>query len=331
MRMLIVHWGRAIGTIAAVFFFTGAAAAQDCSLKKMASFDMVQTKSGGIAIPVALNGTTELLRVNLNGMYSGITSDVVAQLGLDQHRIENGMRMVTDAGTSIDHYVQLSSVAIGSKSGSYIPFEVEPGTKSSDGVAGDLGADLLRNFDVDLDFGAHKINLFSPDHCPGKVVYWGADYVTIPLTIDEDGVAFLPVLLDGHELRATINTMNYPTTLDSDIAARVYGIEETSPGVQHLNGAKPDDIVRYAYRFKSLSLSGVEVKDPLIEMFDGSVAENALRRAATRMELDVATVGGGSINSSRLQIGLDILSKLHLYLAYGEKMLYFSAAGPAKH
>ncbi len=39
-------------------------------------------------------------------------------------------------------------------------------------VVGVIGTDLLGKFDVDLDIAHKKLNLFSPDHCKGQVVYW---------------------------------------------------------------------------------------------------------------------------------------------------------------
>ena len=40
-------------------------------------------------------------------------------------------------------------------------------------------------YDVELDFSSDTMNLFSPDHCPGHVVYWKAPVVAaVPISLE---------------------------------------------------------------------------------------------------------------------------------------------------
>ncbi len=62
--------------------------------------------------------------------------------------------------------------------------------RTSQDFGGILGSEMLRNVDVDFDFSANKVNLFSPDHCAGNVVYWQTPTVPVaivPFTLNASG------------------------------------------------------------------------------------------------------------------------------------------------
>lgn len=326
---VVGRWCRAARTLAAAFALFAAATpavAQDCSLKKMATFDIAKAKSGAVTIPVTLNGTPENMYLYLGGAHSELGADAAVALALNPQRIENGATGYTNSGKAIDHYVMISDLMMGQVGIHHSEFVIVPPENREDNVAGAIGPDVLHNFDVDLDFGAGKINLFSPDHCPGKVVYWTADYVAIPLKVAAGGRMYVPIELDGHGLLALLDVTSRFSALNAKTAALVYGIDEKSPGIERISDAKPDDPVQYRYRFKSLSLNGVEVKNPPVLLFSDT-GEVELKRHANRMDLDSATVGATELDVPRFAIGLDVLTKLHVYMANGEKTLYLSAAG----
>ncbi len=69
-----------------------------------------------------------------------------------------------------------------------LPGEDGPNGPDIEDFGGILGADMLRNVDLDLDFAAGKLNLVSQDHCSGNVVYWQAPAVAVvPMTLDRWG------------------------------------------------------------------------------------------------------------------------------------------------
>ncbi|HXL98647.1 MAG TPA: hypothetical protein VN932_01870 [Rhizomicrobium sp.] len=84
---------------------------------------------------------------------------------------------------------------------------------------------------------------------------------------------------------------------------------------------------RYQYRFKRLALSGIAVKNPLIDLVPDAIGE------ASQRDLDDEKLQGyqgkEAIHTPNLMVGLDVLRHLHLYIAYKEGKIYATAADAA--
>src|ERR1700712_17272 len=138
---------------------------------------------------------------------------------------------------------------------------VMPGTGYEDqpGFAGILAPDILRNFDVDIDYGTHKMNLISPDHCQGKVIYWQASAVAaIPMTVQDNGHIVIPVTLDGHLTYAMLDTGAAGTTLIQSDAQSVYGLklgDADTPKAGDLQDSP--GVAIYTHVFDSLGFEGI--------------------------------------------------------------------------
>src|SRR5262249_38061454 len=103
-------------------------------------------------------------------------------------------------------------------------------------IAGLLGADILSNYDVELDFGADKMTLLSPDHCPGKVIYWNPQAVAVvPIQVTRGGDIVFPVTLDGKPVNATLDTGASDTVVNLGFAESTFGIGPTSPDVKAID------------------------------------------------------------------------------------------------
>ena len=74
------------------------------------------------------------------------------------------------------------------------------------GSGGILSAGFFQKYDIDLNFSAHRFNMFSSDHCPGQVVYWRAPGVAALPFRYKDGRIIVRVILDGREMDAAIDT-----------------------------------------------------------------------------------------------------------------------------
>ncbi|HVW72332.1 MAG TPA: aspartyl protease family protein [Rhizomicrobium sp.] len=127
------------------------------------------------------------------------------------------------------------------------------------------------------------------------------------------------VLLDGQEFTANIDTGLDNSTINSKAARDHFGVmpEQRKPeGV----AAKSDQPVqtgieavtvtglRQEYRFHDLRFGGVTVVNPL---FVVKPVDMGVRKAGDPVTPDIT-------------IGMDVLRKLHLYFAFGEKRLYVS-------
>jgi hypothetical protein len=190
---------------------------------------------------------------------------------------------------------------------------------------GILGADMLQNVDLDLDFAVGKLNFVSPDHCAGNVVYWQAPAVAIvPITLDRWGHVFFRMQLDGRRVNAALDTGASTTVLNLDVARRTFRVDVNAPDVEkvgELSGGYTANV--YRRRFKSLAFEGVTINDPMITILPDLMG--GMNQGTTRT--------GSLIRDERnglpdMILGMNTLSRMHVYIAYKERKLYITAANP---
>jgi hypothetical protein len=174
----------------------------------------------------------------------------------------------------------------------------------------------MGEYDIELDFAGGKMNYFSRDHCPGKVVYWPAAAIAVvPIRFGDMQHLVLDVSLDGHPFRAMIDTGAPGTTLTMGEARRVFGLTPA-------DGDKP-----FEHVFQKLSFEGLEVANPHIAVIPdktGSKDPNNDFVTGSR----VHRVDDADTSDPVMLIGMNILSKLHLYIAFSERKIYVTPASP---
>jgi hypothetical protein len=210
-------------------------------------------------------------------------------------------------GRILNSYVKTDEIILGQLRASHWKFVVMPDMLSAE-VNGTIAPDVLQQFDVDFDFAASKLNLFSKEHCPSKVVYWTrAPVAAIPVRVDMWGHLAVPMQLDGKKTEATIDTGSSRSVLSLETAEHKFDFGEDDA---RLKPAAPDLGEKahvYKFPFKALTLEGVTVKNPdiiLVSDHDSKIG-----------------VGG-----PQLILGMGILRQLHLYISYGEGKVYVTAA-----
>src|SRR5262249_7803581 len=151
-----------------------------------------------------------------------ISSAVADQLKLT--RKYSGFRTSDLYGHISQSYAQVEDVEFGAAVEKNIQFQVMDHLGEFNGSAalfdGLFSTGHFLEEDVDLDFGALRLNYFSPDHCDGRVVYWPHQILeVVPIRLVE-GHILVPVTLDGHALLAGLDTGASITLIDGDKAAQ---------------------------------------------------------------------------------------------------------------
>lgn len=295
---------------------------EGCKLTRMAALPMQLGEGGLPLIPVQLDGKDVRMGVDTGGFATSLTRDTVADLGLVTHRMDSVI--IHDVGGKIaDEYVRLKDFKLDHLERGGIDLSV---MESMGGAAGGLIApDLLRNYDVEFDFGQGQFSLFRPHPCDGRAVYWTGDYTVLPIStvnqgtvvssgvnqssVMNDGHIRVPVILDGKETYAVIDTGASTSAISMAEAARLFGLSATSPDMKeagHFRGGSGGEVTAYSFPFKTLVMGGVSVANPQIRIGEGR----------NFLETDFAS----------LLLGMDVLRQLHLYIAYREGKLYVSSA-----
>jgi predicted aspartyl protease len=296
--------------------------ADGCKLQRIASLDF--TENGSIIVPVSLEGTSVRMALDTGAPLSAVDPIVAHNLHLVQRRIAQGF-MYDIAGEPFTYIAVPHDLALGDMHASGVDLMVWPSPMGGgDGrIGGTLAADLLRHYDVDIDFASHKLSLFSQDHCPGKVVYWtSGDVAVVPVHVVNSGHIIVPVKLDGQPFDAVLDTGSTFSFISQATASGRFHLTPNSPDVTKVGDTQaPGAVPLYRHVFKSLELEGITIGNPVITMFENVGKSREAPHLGSRIS-DADESGG----NTDFILGLNELDHLHLYIAYKEQKLYISPA-----
>lgn len=202
-----------------------------------------------------------------------------------------------------------------------VAFLVVPDSATNTGeVAGMFGMASLRGYDIELNLAQHWINLFSQDHCDGKVVYWSQSYLAAPIRVNENGQLLVEVKLDGQSLWAMIDSGASHSSIRQGDASWLFGISPQSPGAEVIGTTVSADggvLTTYRVPFHTLEMAGVTFHNPEIHVLPDIKGISLPDRATALRRGDPI-----------MTLGVEELTKLRLYLAIKERMLYLTPAEP---
>jgi hypothetical protein len=305
-----------------------AAWAQDCSLKQIASLPITTTSERGIAVPVKLNGTDQLMDVSLYN-----TSTILDRDFVDEQKIQTeDLPTYTIQGNSyVTGEAKLQDFQIGSFDSKNAQLLVVAPRHSPEKTAGSLGLTFLSSFDVELDFGNSRLNLFAHASCPGSEAYWARSYTTAPIAVVSDHTSYdasrilTPMMLDGKSLNAAFGYWDH-SLMSVEEASAITGVPVDSLETNQIElhpAPAPNPAVRYfLYPFKELSLGGLALANPSIVVYSRGTC-----KAHTQWP---PLAWDGTDCAPNLSLGASELRKFHLYFAFQEGKVYVTAADAHK-
>jgi hypothetical protein len=223
-----------------------------------------------------------------------------------------------------------------------------------DDIDGILGDDVLALYDIEFDFADGKLNVFSPDSCPGHKVYWTQHFVRVPIAY-EGGIFFFPVMIDGHAIAATLHTTGASTAMSSLASHSIFKLLPDSAGVTPVRVTdEPRQLNVYGYPFQTLTLAELVMPNPhadivelpttkslgqwrLAHAEDGSLVA-LLDQGGSVAQFDIHEDGGwkGPSEStytytvpqaqSFLAFGTGNMQRLRMFVSFGDKFIYISGA-----
>ena len=322
---------RAILAALLVLGSAGAADAADCSSLKIENTVKMMPlgRTNRILVPITLNGVEKKFLFDTGGAFSAISLATVKELGIPQYH--SNYRLSNLYGEDSDSFVQIHDVVFGKATNNGVQFQVMGNFGHPEDQVpfdGILATGIFLHDDLDLDFGAERVNFFSTDHCEGKVVYWPHQVLSvIPIKMEQSHLD-VPVMLDGRPLRATIDTGASFTTLNLVRAQEKLGFSPDAPAAGTVPRDNPERQI-YPRRFASLSFDGVTVQNPLVivqplKFGGGKTDETTLASRAEHKDDQENRLSADMI------IGMDILRHLHIYIASRESRLYVTEATPGE-
>jgi len=302
-------------------------------LKRTGSAD-ISIRNDRVMVPVTLNGHRATMELNTAAASTWISSAYMKPFGLkEDHNLD-----VTWSGVKLPSakITFTNALRVGSQSFRRAPLfafrDSRPPSEDTTPDIGQLGMNLLAVEDFEIDFANNRLNFYSTDHCPGVVVYWTDHYSSAHISRRADpGPFHFPMELEGRKILAVISTATPVTTVGTDVTRKLFGFDETSPGITM--ETDPAERTVTPYRAMTLTGSGITITNAKIRLVPKRLGadENG------RQSCDLMTHGSGGIayydgchEEAPLTLGLDVLRRLHLYFATHERVLYFSDAAATK-
>lgn len=184
------------------------ATANSCKLTELASLPLRLDTAGGLTVPASIEGHEKYLLIDTAGVYNLMTHSAVEELSLSRVALNPKLRLFLGAsGKSLNRVAIAHSFKLGNLIADKVPFIEMPDDAMPSENAGTLAPVVLANYDLEIDPGGGKLNLFSQQHCRGEVVYWThSAYSAIPFRLDSYKHIITAVVLDGRKLSATLDT-----------------------------------------------------------------------------------------------------------------------------
>jgi predicted aspartyl protease len=283
-----------------------ASAAETCVLHQLIKLNMTTIPDGRVSVPMTVGGQGLNMLVDTGGLFSMLTPATVKTLDLRPEFLP-AAHITQYGGLAVDHYVVAHDISLGGIVAGKFDFLVMPEHGYPPSINGLIAPDIMRSYDTDFDFANAAFRLFSSDHCEGNVVYWTHDpFGAVEFRLNQFGQITVPIMLDGHEIRATIDTGAYHSVASFETVKDALGIDDTNPALHLVPGATPDH-PRYRYPLKTLSLQSITVKNPDVIL----IPDNQSRQPT---------------GAPKMLLGINVLKQLHLYFAYREHTLYVTPA-----
>lgn len=316
-----------------------AQADEGCGLKRHASLPMTMLPDGSLAIPATIDGRDVMFSLSFGGT-SFLYKPFAEGQSLKKLSMPEGVAL-TMGGEQVTSRFSVPELKIGQITAHNVAFyALAQRMPPSPGIAGQIGPDILSTFDIEYDFAAMTMKLFSQDHCPGQVVYWADGYASVPLNMDNGSDPSVEMQLDGHPVSVGFFSHAGHAWMALATAKRIFGLTENAPDVTPVLGSdgKP---VAYRYPFKALAADDLSIGHPQIDLnprigdclpgvrYQGASAVPTFRNqfGSSRDNLDSVHECFGV---SEVNLGLDELRKLHLFFAFKEKTLYLTGASATK-
>ena len=301
-----------------------AASAADCAPLTMVNSIPITLKDSRILVPVTLNGTGATFMLDTGGAVSQVAPSLARVLMLP---------VTANAGKLIDMYGYASTVAASVALGlgrlvdktATLHLTTRDFPKEAP-FTGILAGDYMGAYDTELDFVGGKLNYFSKEHCDGKVIYWPTTAIAAVPMLYRDEHIQVTASINGKEVRAIIDTGAPLSTIRADAAKRIFGVDENTAG--NIDAGTVDGKKRFVHIFELMGLEGIAVGNPRVMVMPDLVGHH---------DVNNDYVTGSRVNrvddldptDPPLIIGMNVISKLRFFIAFGEKKLYVTPPGPA--
>ena len=195
----------------------------------------------------------------------GVRRQAAVELRLPEDR-RHSTRTRGLGGTSITYDVAVQSFEIG---GTELPLagaaviEMPAMRAAQPAVAGVIGAQTLSDYDVEMDFVRRHVVFWQVSGCAQIVPAWQGAWSSARLARGAGNLVSLDVDLNGHAVRALLDSGARNTTIDFETANRLgIGAAALAAGKEVITrGADGSDVVAHVIRMRDVSVGSMHAAD----------------------------------------------------------------------
>jgi predicted aspartyl protease len=215
-----------------------------------------------IIVSTSLNGRPVRMMVDTGANISAIAPHIAESIGGAYNR--DRLVHITGMGGRSDaqHPYKVKSIQIGPLH--WFDFEVMvvdvarvEKRANPEAVAGIIGADLLRRYDIEFDFQHGEMKFHQSPNCKGDFVPWAKPYEVLRSPPNRRRFFIIPVELNGHTLRALVDTGASTTLVDRTAAITAGADPAELQGAKKITaiGIGGVEVSARSYRFDSLNIA----------------------------------------------------------------------------
>jgi len=213
--------------LAFVFSSPPAFPAEPCHITQKASFRLGATPAL-LTVPAHIDGEAVTMGLD-TGAHTYVSPETASRLRLPRDYGRRTRSIGTTAVLNVNNVLirdlEFAGVHFRDKSVPSIPLEGKVmfgdigviGT----GISGLIGADLMSNYDFELDLKQFRLTLYKVSGCKTVKPEWAGDYLQTPIEITGSRKVALPVEIDGVKLKAILDTGAGISAITRAAAARV--------------------------------------------------------------------------------------------------------------
>ena len=290
-----------------------------CKLVAVAQIP-IDMRNTSPAISAAIDGHPARMLIDTGSFISLIFRGAAAEFGL--HVVEGaGKQLLAVGGVENAGLVTVRDFNIaGFVVHNLILTAAGHGKMSSD-YAGILGEDFLSHWDLEFDPTAAVLRLITPQNCSGdQVVYWAPQYSMVSLVPNWWHFLEADVQLNGNnDVLAMFDTGAGYTVVTTEVAKRpgLHPITESAAGTGH--GVAAAAVAFDTAVFPSITIGQETIQNPKLQVAD-----------LFRNDREVMTgsmIASAPEGEPEMLIGVDFFRAHHVYVARGQKKMYFTYVG----
>lgn len=290
-----------------------------CERHQLVALNLDVAENGRFLVPVKVNTNPAFMYLEIGNSFSELSQQAVSQFKLLETEIEKGAD-IRIGGQRVQQYAD-TDLTLGELAYRQERFLVDPRAETSGKyvrpeVIGVLGMDVLWKMDLELDLAHHKLGLYERSNCSNQIISEAGPYNVVPLQRDAFGNIFFSMELDGRKLEALLTTGSPETTLSTDVTKRVYGFDKDSNGIESVTDGSGHKTAQY--RAMKLTARGLTLTDEKVRLID---PPNSTCHLARKGDVIGYT---GCLYRYPLRLGSDVLSRLHVYIATQDNLMYYT-------